>query len=681
MLGVFRVRNWTLQTKLFLTILAAAVLMSGMLGVTIYRHQQDTLIADLDRELLRSALIFAAGLNLDDVARLARDGQAATGASELIAWASRVKQNSGLAYVYTFVPIDETQAVFGVVDGELTPGGIYHFEGTGLEKAWSIALGGTSAVSDIYTDDYGAVKSALVPLLDESGATVAVAGVDVHAGMVLGMLDNLKRTILLAGAVVFLVWLGVAFIAARVMVGPVAAALNRYGDLIGRVARGDLTMDEIVVTSDDEVGRLGRAFNQAVGNLRTLVRSVMTSAGDVLSASASLSAAAEQSTQGAQGAAQAVHQVAEGTTVQANEADGARQRIQQLNDAIQRIARGAQQSAEAVQRTSVILGEAAEAVVRVAQESEQVADSARHAQESARSGEQVVARVVDGMDRIRSATVEVADRVRRLGEMSTRIGDITDVIANIAEQTNLLALNAAIEAARAGEHGRGFAVVAEEVRKLAERSAASAREIGDIIAATQQGTEEAMKAMEASQSEVAAGTELTAEAQAALASILGAVEAAAGGVAEISNEAQVLRSRVDQIVEAIDTLAAHSEEQLEASRQMTAASDGMAETVEHMARSAQENAAATEQVSAVMEEVTATSEEVAASAQSLARIARELQNQVAQFHVEAGHGDAVTAAPPIEADVANGLAAPDLQGPVNPIGDEMLQEKVQERAS
>src|SRR5690606_3742467 len=106
------------------------------------------------------------------------------------------------------------------------------------------------------------------------------------------------------------VWLIVAFIVARTIVRPVTGALNRFGLLVGRVAEGDLTMEELPVRSGDEVGRLAHAFNQMVARLRELMRNVTESSNVVFNAAQELTGASEQSARGAREAAEVVARMA-----------------------------------------------------------------------------------------------------------------------------------------------------------------------------------------------------------------------------------------------------------------------------------------------------------------------------------------------------------------------------------
>lgn len=85
-------------------------------------------------------------------------------------------------------------------------------------------------------------------------------------------------------------------------------------------------------------------------------------------------------------------------------------------------------------------------------------------------------------------TARVETVVDGLAQAAHKIGDVVELIQQIAGQTNLLALNATIEAARAGEAGKGFAVVANEVKSLASQTAKATEEIGGHISGIQQAT-------------------------------------------------------------------------------------------------------------------------------------------------------------------------------------------------
>jgi len=85
--------------------------------------------------------------------------------------------------------------------------------------------------------------------------------------------------------------------------------------------------------------------------------------------------------------------------------------------------------------------------------------------------------------------------VQSLEGQVTKIGEIVDLINDISDQTNLLALNATIEAARAGDAGKGFAVVASEVKHLATQTGRATQDIADQIGQIQKGTKDAVFAI------------------------------------------------------------------------------------------------------------------------------------------------------------------------------------------
>ncbi|MGE5673105.1 MAG: methyl-accepting chemotaxis protein [Mycobacterium leprae] len=483
-------------------------------------------------------------------------------------------------------------------------------------------LGNPAATAKEHSDAIAALQASHTPLLNALGSVITAYGTEtttLSGRAVIQLVVGLAAVV----AILLLGW----FYTIRTVVRPLRVSATRLRQL----ATGDLTASTLNYRARDEVGAIAAAYNQLIELLPPLLCEIAGNARAVLAAADELATSSGHAAQAAEGAAEAVGQVAAGTSNQARDADDVGQTMEQLRQTIQQIAEGATSSADEVQAAGRLLTQAMNNLEAMTNDAVKVADRAKQAAATAQNGAGVVESTVEGMGRIREVVGQSTMRIQELEQLSTQIGEITAVISDISEQTNLLALNAAIEAARAGEHGRGFAVVADEVRKLAERSSRSAQEIAGLIHNIQERTASAVSAMETGNAEVEDGSRMAVEAGRALKEILDSSHRAANEVAAIARSAGQVRQDSQNVVEAFQAMAAVTEENTAATEEMASGSAKVAQAIMRISDVSRDNAASAQEVSASVEELTAASAEVASSAARLKGVAANLIGQVSQF--------------------------------------------------
>ena len=236
----------------------------------------------------------------------------------------------------------------------------------------------------------------------------------------------------------------------------ISQPLTRLRDRIIDISEGDGDLTKrINVTSNNEFGELGKAFNTFLDKLSQLILAVRDAGSQI------------------------------GSTVD------------QMQQVSQETREGMQQQRGELSQMATVITQLSTSVSEITQRASDAEQAAKGAHEEAATGQNEVKTTIESISALATEIDSTADVVITVKNDSLDIGGVLDVIKGIAEQTNLLALNAAIEAARAGEQGRGFAVVADEVRTLATRTQKSTAEIQRIIEKLQAGADRAAQAMQA----------------------------------------------------------------------------------------------------------------------------------------------------------------------------------------
>lgn len=348
---------------------------------------------------------------------------------------------------------------------------------------------------------------------------------------------SLAKNIALAGGLVAVIVVTVSLLFAVALIKPVRGLIDRLRDMAE--GEGDLTK-RMDADRKDEMGEVGRWFNQFVQNVETVIIDMAGVADNVAAAATQIAASSEQ------------------------------------------MAKGMDSQTTQINAISRSIDEMSSSVVEVARKSADASSAAEEAGRVADEGGQVVRDTIEGMHSIDRAVTQSSESVQQLGQLGERIGEVISVINDIADQTNLLALNAAIEAARAGEHGRGFSVVADEVRKLADRTTKATEEVGGSILAIQSGTVDAVDAMQGGTEQVKAGVERATVAGDNLERIVASAREVSMMVQSIAAAAEQQSASSEQVSRSAEQIAAVARQSGEGASQASMAANDLSQKAEQM---------------------------------------------------------------------------------------------------
>lgn len=337
----------------------------------------------------------------------------------------------------------------------------------------------------------------------------------------------------------------------------VSSPLGRITKVAQRLERGELGLEEkeeiqVNVRSHDEIGVLGRVFENTIHRLRGYISEINS----VLSAIANGNLT-QSASHNYMGDFQAIKKSLDSIQDELNNTMG------QIAASAGQVSNGSGQVSASAQSLAQGATEQASAVQEIAATIEGISENAKKTSTAASEAggyvNQAGAQLGISMDYVK----ELNEAMKNISASSKEVRTIIAAIENIAFQINILSLNASVEAARAGEAGKGFAVVADEVSNLASKSDEAAKATKELIEGTIEAITQGSLVVDRVTDSLEETNRMAGNVTTKMAIVVEAVENQSMAIAQVTEG-------VSQISDVVQTNSATSEECAAASEELSA---------------------------------------------------------------------------------------------------------------